>query len=74
MRCKFPYNENFVVAIFKKHAGGNGNVIINFAWPNGININNNLYTFQVAIITVKNRSRINTAPIHDKLIHKPPFS
>jgi len=32
MRCKFPYNENFVV-FAKKHAGGNGNLIINFAWP-----------------------------------------
>ena len=25
--------ENFVV-FAKKHAGGNGNLIINFAWPN----------------------------------------
>jgi len=33
MRCKFPYNENFVV-FAKKHVGGNGNLIINFAWPN----------------------------------------
>ena len=33
MRCKFPYNENFV-ALAKKHAGGNRNLIINFAWPN----------------------------------------
>jgi len=32
MLCKFPYNENFVV-FAKKHAGGNGNLIINFAWP-----------------------------------------
>jgi len=32
MRCKFPYNENFV-ALAKKHAGGNGNLIVNFAWP-----------------------------------------
>ena len=33
MRCKFPFNENFV-AFAKKHAGGHGNLIINFAWPN----------------------------------------
>ena len=33
MRCKFPYNENFMV-FAKKHAGRNGNLIINFAWPN----------------------------------------
>ena len=33
MRCKFPYNENFMV-FAEKHAGGNGNLIINFAWPN----------------------------------------
>ena len=32
MRFKFSYNENFV-AFAKKHAGGNGNLIINFAWP-----------------------------------------
>ena len=32
MYCKFPYNENFLV-FAKKHAGGNGNLIINFAWP-----------------------------------------
>ena len=32
MWCKFPYNENFVV-FAKKHADGNGNLIINFAWP-----------------------------------------
>ena len=32
MWCKFPYNENFVV-FCKKHVGGNGNLIINFAWP-----------------------------------------
>ena len=32
MWCKFPYNENFVV-FAKKHVGGNGNLIINFAWP-----------------------------------------
>ena len=32
MRCKVPYNENFVV-FAKKHAGGSGNLIINFAWP-----------------------------------------
>jgi len=32
MWCKFPYNENFVV-FPKKHAGGNRNLIINFAWP-----------------------------------------
>ena len=32
MWCKFPYNENFVV-FAKKHASGNGNLIINFAWP-----------------------------------------
>jgi len=35
MRCKSPYNENFVV-FAKKHAGGNENLIINFAWPNVI--------------------------------------
>ena len=33
MQCKFPYNENFVV-FAKKYAGGNGNLIINFAWLN----------------------------------------
>ena len=33
MWCKFPYNENFEV-FPKKHAGGNENLIINFAWPN----------------------------------------
>ena len=35
MRCKLPYNENFVVPA-KKHAyaGGNENLMINFAWPN----------------------------------------
>ena len=27
-----PYTENFVV-LAKRHAGGNGNLIINFAWP-----------------------------------------
>jgi len=32
MWYKFPYNENFV-ALAKKHAGGNGNLMINFAWP-----------------------------------------
>ena len=32
MWCKFPYNENFV-ALAKKYAGGNENLIINFAWP-----------------------------------------
>jgi len=32
MRHKFSYNENFVV-FAKKHVGGNGNLIINFAWP-----------------------------------------
>jgi len=32
MRCKLPCNENFVV-LAKKHAGGNRNLIINFAWP-----------------------------------------
>jgi len=32
MQCKFPYNENFV-ALAKKYAGGNGNLIINFVWP-----------------------------------------
>jgi len=32
MRCKFPYNENFVI-FAKKDEGGNGNLIINFAWP-----------------------------------------
>ena len=32
MQCKFPYNENFVV-FAKKQAGGNGNLIINFARP-----------------------------------------
>jgi len=32
MRCKLPYNKNFVV-LAKKHAGGNGNLMINFAWP-----------------------------------------
>ena len=26
------YTENFVV-LAKNHAGGNGNLIINFAWP-----------------------------------------
>ena len=36
MRCKFPYNENFVV-FGKKHVGRNGNLIINFAWPYNIN-------------------------------------
>jgi len=34
MRCKFPYNENFMV-LAKNHASGNGNLIINFAWPKG---------------------------------------
>ena len=33
MWCKLPYNENFVV-LAKKHVGGNGNLIINFTWPN----------------------------------------
>jgi len=32
MRCKLPYIENFVV-LAKKHAGGNWNLMINFAWP-----------------------------------------
>ena len=34
MQCKFPYNENFVVFAKRMHADGNGNLIINFAWPN----------------------------------------
>ena len=39
MRCKFPYNENFVI-FAKKHAGGNGNLIINFTWPYILNTRN----------------------------------
>ena len=31
MQCKFPYNENFV-AFAKKDVGGNGSIILNFAW------------------------------------------
>jgi len=38
MWYKFPYNENFVVAICKKGCGRNGNLIINFAWPNTANL------------------------------------
>jgi len=30
---QIPYNDNFVIFAKKKHAGGNGNLIINFAWP-----------------------------------------
>ena len=30
-------NENYL-AVAKKHAGGNGNLTINFAWPKGIAI------------------------------------
>jgi len=33
MQYRFPYNEKFVV-FGKKHAGGNGNLIINFIWLN----------------------------------------
>ena len=33
----YSYNENFVaVTCKKKHAGRNGNLIINFAWPTSV--------------------------------------
>jgi len=36
MWCKLPYEKFVVLAI--KHAGGNGNLIINFSWPYTVHV------------------------------------